>query len=159
MNVFFLHTHPAIAASAHCDKHVGKMLIESCQLLAAAHHLHGNGDKVSYKLTHKNHPSAVWTRSSRLHYRWVAELAYWLGIEFYKRYGKRHRSAMILETELFEPPPNLTIATWSNPPLAMPEQYRSDDAVESYRAYYKSKQLVMTVQYYRGERRLPEFLL
>ena len=56
MNVFYLHHLPPIAASYHCDKHVGKMLIESCQLLATAHHEFGNGDKVSYRPTHKNHP-------------------------------------------------------------------------------------------------------
>ena len=56
MNIFRLDDDPAVAAYFHCDKHVGKMLIESCQMLAAAQHLLGG--TASYKLTHQNHPKA-----------------------------------------------------------------------------------------------------
>lgn len=157
MNIFFLHPTPAIAASYHCDKHVGKMLIESCQLLAVAHHESGNGHNVSYKPTHKNHPSALWTRSSVLHYAYVAELARWLAFEFYRRYGKHHKSEFVLKAELKAPPPALTMGGWTNPPLAMPKDYHSDDAVKSYRAYYISKQAKMAMVYYKGQRTQPEF--
>jgi hypothetical protein len=96
MNIFYLHHLPSIAAVMHCDKHVGKMLIESCQLLATAHHHYGNGDKVSYRPTHANHPSAVWVRQSRLHYNWTSDLARFLGREFKYRYGHGHKSKRLL---------------------------------------------------------------
>ena len=147
MNVFFLHRVAAVAASMHCDKHLGKMLIESCQLLATTHHVHGNGHVVSYKPTHVNHPSAVWTRQSTAHYGYVAKLAESLDVLFTRRYGTRHRSGMVLRAELLVPPPALVNAKWSDPPLAMPDEFKSDDPVASYRAYYVSKQAVMGMEY------------
>ena len=37
MNIFWLNDHPEFAAASHCDKHVIKMLLESCQLMSTAH--------------------------------------------------------------------------------------------------------------------------
>jgi hypothetical protein len=157
MNIFYLHTIAPICASYHADKHVGKMLIESCQMLATAHHIHGNGDKVSYKPTHVNHPSNVWVRQSQLHYRYLADLALYLGIEFRKRYGHNHKSATVLRNELMTPPPSLLKmpGIWHNPPLAMPEEFHSLDTVDSYRRFYVSKQDRMPLVYYKGERQQP----
>lgn len=160
MNIFFLHRLPPVAAAMHCDKHVGKMLIESCQLLATAHHVHGNGHAVSYKSTHVNHPSAIWTRQSKLHYNYVVTLATYLGREFFLRYGKNHKSRDVLVAELLIAPPAMydMPATWSDPPLAMPDEFKSDDHVESYRRYYASKAATMPMLYYRGDRPMPIWL-
>ncbi len=160
MNIFFLHRLAPVAAAMHCDKHVGKMLIESCQLLATAHHVHGNGDAVSYKSTHVNHPSAIWTRQSKLHYDYVVTLATYLGREFFIRYGKNHKSRDVLVAELLKPPPALydAPAIWRDPPLAMPDEFKSDDAVLSYRLYYASKAATMPMLYHRGERPMPIWL-
>jgi hypothetical protein len=162
MNVFYLHHLPRIAATYHCDKHVGKMLIESCQLLATAHHHFDNGDKVSYRPTHANHPSAVWVRASRLHYDWVAELAQGLGREFYWRYGqKHHKSSLVLCEQLLYAPPAMRDLPllWSPPTLAMPDEYKSDDHIESYRRYYASKAATMPLVYNRGLSKQPLWLV
>lgn len=37
MNIFALHTDPKKAAEAHGDKHVIKMILETCQMLYSAH--------------------------------------------------------------------------------------------------------------------------
>ena len=100
MNIFYLHSIPQIAAIYHCDKHVVKMIVETAQLLATAHHELGNGDKVTYKPTHKNHPSAVWARSSRLHYMYLQRLGLSLCKEYTKRYGKEHSVEKYFRTEL-----------------------------------------------------------
>lgn len=158
MNIFFLHRLAPLAASMHCDKHVGKMLIESCQLLATAHHHHGS--PVTYKPTHVNHPSNVWTRQSRLHYNYVATLALYLGREFYKRYGKRHKSHDMLLAELMDAPVALydSPATWTDPPLAMPDEYKCADTVEAYRRFYASKRDRMPMVYWRGAQPAPLWL-
>jgi len=39
MNIFYLDTDPRVAAEAHCDKHVVKMILEYGQLLSTAHRL------------------------------------------------------------------------------------------------------------------------
>jgi len=160
MNIFYLHHIAPIAAEYHCDKHVGKMIIETAQLLAAAHHLHGNGDKVSYKLTHQNHPSSIWARSSPAHYKWLATLGQYLGYEFYRRYGKRHKSADVIANELMLPPPALQAMpyTWCPPTLAMPDEYKSNDAVESYRNFYASKANRMPMVYRQGKQLPPAWL-
>ena len=37
MNIFYLHSDPALAAEMHCDKHVVKMILEYAQMLSTAH--------------------------------------------------------------------------------------------------------------------------
>ena len=36
MNIFFLHEEPDVSAEYLCDKHVPKMLLETCQMLSTA---------------------------------------------------------------------------------------------------------------------------
>jgi len=160
MNIFYLHWNGHVAAGMHCDKHVGKMLIESCQLLAMAHHHYGNGHKVTYKPTHKNHPSAIWVRESRLHYDYVVQLARGLAHEFWARYGKHHKSHGILAAELLAAPPAMydMPMTWRPPTLAMPDEFKSDDHIESYRSYYASKAAYMPMVYSKGRRQPPTWL-
>lgn len=160
MNVFYLHIQPNIAASYHCDKHVGKMIIESAQLLATAHHEFGNGDQVTYKPTHKNHPSAIWVRQSRLHYDWLVDMACTLGREFNRRYGTLHKSYSVICNELVYAPPAMQKLPllWSPPTLAMPDEFKSDDHVQSYRKYYASKIATMPMLYNKGKQSAPQWL-
>ncbi len=39
MNIFVLDPDAATAAHMMCDKHIVKMILESCQLLSTAHHV------------------------------------------------------------------------------------------------------------------------
>lgn len=160
MNIFYLHQLPMLAAQYHCDKHVGKMLIESCQLLATAHHHFGNGHAVSYRPTHVNHPSAIWVRQSRLHYDWLSDLARGLGRQFLWRYGHDHKSRGIWFRELMYAPPAMQDLPlrWTPPTLAMPDEYKSDDHLVSYRRYYASKAATMPLVYNRGNSPQPDWL-
>ena len=159
MNIFYLHHLPQIAASMHCDKHVVKMIVESCQLLATAHHEHGNGHNVTYKPTHRNHPSAIWTRQTGSQYEWVVKLAISLCKEYKRRYGKDHKCFAMLEGELKHPP--LAISNnyrWSNPPQCMPDEYKHYDTVQAYRQYYQSKDPSWARTYYRGTGQQPSWM-
>lgn len=161
MNIFFLHHVPQIAASYHCDKHVVKMIVETAQLLATAHHEHGNGHNVTYKPTHKNHPSAIWARESRSHYMYLSDLGRTLCKEFYRRYGHHHKCASLFSGELMFPPPamkNLPM-TWRMPPQCMPDECKDDDAVKAYRKYYKHKQSIMTMKWHGLQNGAPDFML
>jgi hypothetical protein len=92
MNIFFLHFDPKTCAQMHVDKHAVKMILESVQLLCSAHHLHPNGEDLKLmKLTHKNHPSSIWTRESLSNYKWLLELTKELCKEYTYRYGKVHK--------------------------------------------------------------------
>jgi hypothetical protein len=154
MNIFFLHRSAPICAQMHADVHVVKMILESAQLLATTHHHYGNA--VTYKPTHANHPCAVWVRQSRLHYMFLVDLALALCREYRLRFSKTHKCEDIILNELRLPPADLKISIWNDPPLAMPDEFKSDDLVESYQRYYASKNDKMTLRWFRGDR-LPPF--
>ena len=143
MNIFFLSKDPVEAARLQCDKHVVKMILESCQLLSTAKAEFGY--PTTYRPTHRNHPSAVWVRESKDHYLWLMAHCQALLAEYTRRYGKAHRSAEALNLELLEPPEELGDG-WRDPPQCMPEEFQCEDTVKAYRRYYqwKSTQMNMT---------------
>jgi hypothetical protein len=47
---------------------------------------------------------------------------------------------------------------WSPPTLAMPDEYKSDDHIESYRRYYASKAATMPLVYNKGKDQQPLWL-
>ena len=154
MNIFLLHRSAPICAQMHADVHVVKMILESAQLLATTHHHFGNA--VTYKPTHANHPCAVWVRQSRLHYMFLVDLSLALCREYRLRFGKTHKCEEVILNELRNPPIDLKISIWVDPPLAMPDEFKSDDIVKSYQHYYASKAEKMTLRWFRGDR-LPPF--
>jgi hypothetical protein len=143
MNIFYLDHKPSLAAAYHCDKHVVKMILETAQLLCTAHRvLDDRGplyydDQGYYKSTHVNHPSAIWVRSSVPAYMWTHALLLCLCEEYTRRYGKVHKvESSGLMAKLVDPPGILHNTKPTFPPQCMPEQYKRDDVVEAYRAYY-----------------------
>lgn len=141
MNIFFLNKDPSVCAQEHCDKHVVKMILESAQLLSNAHHMLDGQQAITpiYKLTHKNHPSAVWVRKSRAHYTWLWKLLFNLCKEYTHRYKKVHKVERdnLLEV-LKTPPSNMSIKQWiEDPTPAMPDEYKTSNSLQSYHNYYK----------------------
>ena len=141
MNIFFLSLNPRRCAAQHCDKHVVKMIIEYAQLLSTAHHVI-DGDAARsdiYRVTHKNHPSAVWVRQSAEHYGYVKDLLVELCSEYTRRYGKVHKTERTVLPALLLPPKNMPMnGGWSNPPQCMPDEYKAATTVQAYRTYYRS---------------------
>lgn len=137
MNIFFLSLDPEECAKMHCDKHVIKLLLESVQILCAAHHVHNNGTYTPpYKLTHKNHPCTVWVRQSIANYWWLCKLTVSLCREYTYRYGKVHASQKYLE-ELVGEFPDIPDIGFTEPAQAMPDEYKVDgNVVAAYRSYY-----------------------
>lgn len=135
MNIFVLDRNPARAARYHCDRHVSKMILESAQMLSTV--LGG-----PYKPTHANHPCTKWIAESQANAEWVITLAWHLNAEWRRRYNHdhNHKSWEVLkEMDTLDwvgklPPRKRTPFV-----LAMPDEYKCDDPVESYRAYYRSK--------------------
>lgn len=140
MNIFYLSNDPVTCAKYHVNKHVVKMILEYAQLLSNAHHML-DGDQVItpiYKLTHKNHPSAVWVRKSEAHYRWLWKLLGCVCKEYTYRYEKVHkveREGLLSTLEV--PPKNIPNLGWLHDPTpAMPDNYKVPDAIQSYKNYY-----------------------
>lgn len=133
MNIFVLSEDPVEAARVQCDKHVVKMILESGQMLCAAHPI----GSAPWKRTHYNHPCTVWARTSTGNYEWLAVHGLTLCEEYTHRYGKRHKSEDVLlwcaenvPKEVPEGPLTPFVVAIKN------QKYHLNDAVASYRAYY-----------------------
>jgi hypothetical protein len=136
MNIFVLDWDVKKCSQYHNDKHVVKMILETAQLLCGVHHLVQNVRKdIPYKLSHKNHPCSIWTRSSLDNYLWLCELGLELCSEYTHRYGKKHKSQSVIGW-CIENKPSIPLIGFTEPPRAMPQEFKVNDVVESYRNYY-----------------------
>jgi len=143
MNIFFLDMNVKKCAEYHCDKHVVKMVLETAQLLCSAHHVidqvtnkyRPSNDQIPYKLAHKNHPCSIWVRESLTNYLYLCELGLELCKEYTYRYEKRHKSQEVIEWCVTNKV-KICDKGLTEPPKAMPDEYKVKDVVESYRNYY-----------------------
>lgn len=156
MNIFWLDIVLRTCAQYHCNAHVVKMILEYAQLLFSAHWMTNPtfGHDVTndttfpvgrapYKLTHKNHPCAVWTRQNKANYLMLAQLAIYLCDEYTCRYGKRHKTQDLIEWLSTHCPVGLADTAPTLPPIctqtfaASPVRVHSmDDVVREYRRAY-----------------------
>jgi hypothetical protein len=144
MNIFVVDYNPIQAAKDLSDKHVVKMIVESCQMLSTTHLLakdHGhmliNSENFNhYKLSFKNHPCTVWVRQSSANYLWLAEHAYELTYEYAFRYKKKHKCKPMTDWYLRNVPHYIPTGYLTPFAQAMPDKYKCDDAVTAYRNYY-----------------------
>ena len=135
MNIFYLDEDIIKCAQFHNNRHVVKMITEHNQMLSTACHLLGFGSDEIYKCTHKNHPDAVWVRSSRDHFVYTLELTKQLAKEYTFRYGKIHAGTRLFpyfENHIKDVP----LCGWTDPPQCMPDECRTDSVVDAYRDYY-----------------------
>ncbi len=135
MNIFVLDQDVKKCAEYHNDKHVVKMILESAQLLCGVHHMVETDRDIPYKLSHKNHPCSIWVRENLSNYFWLCELGLELCREYTFRYGRKHKSQQVIEW-CIENSPEIPEGDFTDPPRAMPEQYKVGSVVESYRNYY-----------------------
>ena len=133
MNIFILSENQQLAAQYHCDKHVVKMPTESGQMLSTALHIHG-ADAL-WKPAHVKHPCTIWAAQTRSNFNWLLELGYALCDEYTRRYGKTHGALKAIDfaAQYSKAIPDGELTPFA---LAMPDQYKCTDAIESYRAYY-----------------------
>lgn len=163
MNLFILDTDLDRNAEAHIDKHIGKMQLEAAQLLSTALWIDRefgfvpralNGDELShikevarnepaieerkflrYLPTHHNHPCSIWVRSSIDNFYWTYCYVNALNQETMWRGNKSHASCAVVNSM---PDPKHLTGPLTPFALAMPDGYKSSDAVESYRTYYRN---------------------
>ena len=151
MNLFILSRSKKRIAKYMMDKHISKIILEAVQMLCTAKRVNESFesnklmDKILYKMTHKNHPVSIWCRESLGNYMWVIELIEEMHKEWRKRYkhNKTHKSYLV-SLYLKEFPPIFTKTEMTPFVLAMPEIYKCEDPIESYRKYYISKKNIAT---------------
>jgi hypothetical protein len=160
MNIFFLDWNPHQAAKYHCDKHVVKMILECAQLLYSAHWVltPSRVPESAYKKTHINHPCSIWVRESIENYEWLCELAIALCSEYTYRYGKIHKTQKHIEWLIRNPPFDIPPVHKTPVRLAMPDEYKIEDPIESYRLFYRESKMKQRGIVNYTKRDWPEFL-
>lgn len=172
MNIFFLSECPVKAAKMQCSKHIVKMALESAQMLSSTHRIldgvktsrlsksgnstvkhwtHPTWDHVLYKASHVGHPCTQWTMATKKNYEW--HFLHWKAIsnEYSHRYGKIHASWSKLKDVLSLAPENIADGKMTSPALAMPEEFKMECPVESYRNYYFSKSENFKMEWHNSE--------
>jgi hypothetical protein len=140
MNIFVIDRMPSVAARYLCDKHVPKMTTESAQMMASALIRHGSDDLPNTKAGtpylggYPNHPCTKWAGDGRDNFMWLAFHAIELCRQYKLRYDKIHACThpiiqMVNQAEII--PEGKTPHV-----LAMPDKYKEDCPVKSYRKYY-----------------------
>jgi hypothetical protein len=142
MNLFILSLIHAECAEYMIDKHIHKILLEAVQMLCTAIRIL-QPDKLHegiYKIAHKNHPVSIWCRTSRENFIWTLDLIDALHQEWQFRHShsKIHKSYIIAQQLKKNIPltgyPTVGLTKFA---LAMPDQYKTNDPVQSYRNYYR----------------------
>ena len=140
MNIFHLHKVPKVCAEYHCDKHVVKMILETAQMLSTAYQRHCGLDECLYKPAYPKHPMTIWVGDSIENYNYALMLGTELGKQYTKRYRKIHKSSNIINAfnngRLQNIEDRFPSQYFTRPPLCMPDEYKSDDYIQSYRNYY-----------------------
>jgi len=175
VNIFYLSNDVQKCAEMHVDKHCVKMVLEYAQLLSTAHRvldgslstgvsktgrkqtryvLSDDRERVLYKSTHINHPSAIWVRQSDANYSWLFRMFGALMDEYKFRYGKIHASEQLANTLSYRPK-NIMKGKFTEPTPAMPDEVKiAGDSIASYKNFYiKNKSHIATWK----KRSIPEW--
>ena len=140
MNIFHLHKVPKICAEYHSDRHVVKMILETAQMLSTAYQKHCGDDDNLYKSAYPKHPMTICVGESVENFNYAHLLGKELGKQYTKRYGKIHKSSNIINAfnngRLQNIEDRFPSQYFTRPPLCMPDEYKSDDYIQSYRNYY-----------------------
>lgn len=158
MNLFILSLIQKEIAETMMDKHVSKILLEAVQMLCSAKRILDPDDihECVYKLAHKNHPVTIWCRKSKANFVWVLDLVDHLHAEWRYRYGhpetKFHKSYLVALYLREHMPLDHAFEEMRLTPfaLAMPDQYKNDDPVVSYRNYYMSEEKQKIASWNKG---------
>ncbi len=143
MNLFILSLNKKECATFMIDKHIAKMILEAVQMLCTAKRVLDPDLFLPnlYRTAHKNHPVTIWIRTSLENYMWTLEMVDEMHKEWQYRYqhDKEHKSYTIAKWLKENPPSQFPESGLTPFALAMPDEYKTEDPVESYRAYYRSK--------------------
>jgi len=169
MNIFAVDDDPCLSATSLPDKHIVKMPLECCQMLAVVYspwyHSIGKvlkGDGQPYeteKGAFRNHPCTKWVAESDDNIQWLIQHGISLSEEYKYRYGKVHtcHKTLMLAGLMYQsgcPERHTPFAR------AMPDEWKYDESIstfEAYQRYISSKPWVPT-NYLRVPERKPSWV-
>ena len=169
MNIFVTDPSPTLSAQVLPDKHVVKMPLESCQMLAivcSEKRGHGYGeihkkDGEPYnteKGAFRGHPCTIWANESNINAWWLVAHAMALCEEYTHRYGKVHScEKTVLEAGHLIP---FTLERPKSFAFAGPDEFKYDSSIDTltkYKRYIASKPWVKD-NYLRIPDRKPDWV-
>lgn len=143
MQIFILDKDILRNAKYYCDKHIVKIPTEICQILCTvARQSAKELPNFCYKSTHKNHPLVKWVAESLGNWNYAVELGKALLDEYYfrfERYNKHLRNRKILQHFSVTFPVHIPVKPKTKFYLAIPDKYKCENPVKSYRDYYRQE--------------------
>jgi hypothetical protein len=117
------------------------MILETAQMLSTAYQRHCGLDDNLYKPAYPKHPMTIWVGDSIENYKYALRLGTELGKEYTKRYRKIHKSSNIISLlrgigRVWNVEDKFQYKSFLIPPLCMPDEYKEDSYIQSYRNYY-----------------------
>jgi len=126
------------SAQSQDNYRVVKMILESCQILSTV--LNEQGINAPYRSFNPKHPSCLWAAESSDNFTNLVIHCCAMIEEYESRFNKTHKCKAVLDKiiNLFDAS---KFPTSKPTPLrmAIPENFKSDNIVESYRKFYASK--------------------
>ena len=169
MNIFVTDPSPTLSAQVLPDKHVVKMPLESCQMLAIVcsekwghgygeiHKTNGEPYKTD-KGAFRGHPCTIWANESNINAWWLVAHAMALCEEYTHRYGKVHScEKTVLEAGHLIP---FTLERPKSFAFAGPDEFKYDSSIDTltkYKRYIASKPWVKD-NYLRIPDRKPDWV-
>ena len=177
MNIFVTDPDPIQSALNLPDKHIVKMPLETCQMLAIIYsdwyygvgQLH-KSDGTPYRTAHgafRNHPCTQWAAANQYNLAWLIQHGYALCAEYHSRYDKVHSCrATICEAadiydRIFDIPCSQSYQNVTSFTRAMPDDLKYNtriNTIEAYKYYLNTKPWVAT-NYLRIPTRKPSFII
>jgi len=126
------------SAQSQDNYRVVKMILESCQILSTV--LNEQGIDAPYRSFNPKHPSCLWAAESSDNFISLSVHCAAMIEEYKERFSKTHKCKAVLKNiiTLFD---MSKFPTDKSTPLrmAIPDKFKSDNIVESYRRFYASK--------------------
>ena len=177
MNIFVTDHCPIQSARNLPDKHIVKMPLETCQMLAIIYSdwYYGVGklykkDGTPYATKRgafRNHPCTQWAAANQYNLAWLIRHGYALCTEYALRYDKEHTCFNVIEQaeriyhKCFDEPLSVASSKVTEFTRAMPEYIKFDttiDTITAYKQYLNTKPWLAT-NYLRLPTRKPSFII
>ena len=177
MNIFVTDPDPIQSALNLPDKHVVKMPLECCQMLAIIYSdwyygvgkLHrANGiPYATARGAFRNHPCTQWAAANQYNLAWLLQHAYALSAEYHTRYDKTHAchsaicEAADIYDRVFDVPCSQAYHKVTDFTRAMPEYLKYDTTITTIQAYikYLNTKPWLSTNYLRDPSRKPSFIV
>ena len=177
MNIFVTDRCPVQSARNLPDKHIVKMPLETCQMLAIIYSdwYYGVGklyksDGTPYRTAHgafRNHPCTQWAAANQYNLAWLIAHGIALCNEYTARYNKRHTcydpiiQAVAIYDLCFDDSVSQSYHKVTHFTRAMPESIKFDttiDTITAYKQYLNTKPWLAS-NYLRIPSRKPSFII